>query len=147
MILLSITVCEATAMISFLYLANLLLSSVHPNLKHGSLKNSLPKMKGLVNPSHTINLCVKLHGPILKCIMTDTFTPTSSPLAVLIQVLLLDSWCANPSAATVSYLMQLTCAPVSNSDKNTWSFTLILNVVPFVFPDCMNNTSFSALSL
>ena len=77
--------------------------------------------------------------------MTDPVTPTSCPLAVLIQVLLADIVCKNPSAATVSYLMQLTCAPVSNSDENTWSFTLILNVVPFVFPDCMNNTSYSAL--
>ena len=35
---------------------------------------------------------------------------------------------------TVSYLMQLTCAPVLNRDENTWSCTLILNVVPLVFP-------------
>ena len=76
-------------------------------------------MKGLVNPSHTMNLCVKLHGPILKFIMTESYTPISCPFAVLIQVLLADIVCNNPSAATVSYLMQLTCAPVSNSDENT----------------------------
>ena len=76
-------------------------------------------MKGLVNPSHTMNLCVKLHGPILKFIMTEPFTPTSWPFAVLIHVLLSDIWCNDPSAATVLYLMQLTCAPVSNSDENT----------------------------
>ena len=62
-----------------------------------------------------MNLCVKLLSPILKFIMTEPFTLTSCPFAVLIHVLLSDIWCNNASAATVLYLMQLTCALVSNS--------------------------------
>ena len=117
-----------------LYLANHLLPSVHPNLKQRWLKNSSPKMKGLVIPSQTTNLWVKLQGPILKLTTIETVTLTSWPLAVLIHVLLPDIWCKSPSTATVSYLMQLTCAPILNSDENTWSYTFILNVVPLVFP-------------
>ena len=55
MILSSITTCEATAMISLLYSANLLLLSIQPNLKQWWLKNSSPKMEGLVNPSHSMH--------------------------------------------------------------------------------------------
>ena len=44
-------------------------------------------MKGLVNPSHTMNLCAKLPGPILKLTMTDTTTPLSCPYAVLTLIL------------------------------------------------------------
>ena len=69
-------------------------------------------MKGLVIPSQTTNLWVKLQGPILKLTAIEPFTPTSWPLAVLINVLLPDIWCRRSNAATVSYLMQLTCAPV-----------------------------------
>ena len=76
-------------------------------------------MKGLVIPSQTTTLWVKLQGPILQLTTIEPFTPMSWPLAVLIHVLLLDIWCRSPSAATVSYLMQLTCAPVLNSDVNT----------------------------
>ena len=84
-------------------------------------------MKCLVNPSHTTNLCVKLHDPILilKFIMTEPLTPMSCPFVVLMHVLLSEIWCNNPSADTVSYLMQLTCAPVSNSEENTELFTFI----------------------
>ena len=98
-------------------------------------------MKGLVNPSHTTNLCVKLHDPILKFIMTKPFTPMSCPFAVLIHVLLSEIWCNNPSADTVSYLMQLTCAPVSNSEENTESFTFILNVSTLHTP-CLDEQNF-----
>ena len=141
MILSSITACEATAMILLLYSANLLLSSVQLSSKQWWLRNSLPRIKGLVNPSQTTNLYVKLHGLILKLTMTEPFTPISCPLAVLILTLLSEIWWNNPSAATVSYLMQLTCASVSNSEVNIESFTLILNVVPLVLPVWMNNTS------
>ena len=134
MILPSMTACEATAMTSLLYSANHLLPSVHPNLKQWWLKNSLPKMKDLVIPSQTTNLWVMLQGPILKLTTIEPFTPMSWPLAVLIQILLSDIWFKSPSAATLSYLKQLTCAPVLNSDENTWSCTFILNVVPLVFP-------------
>ena len=41
------------------------------------LKNSLPKIKGLVIPSETKNLCMKLQGPILKFTTVDPFTSTS----------------------------------------------------------------------
>ena len=85
-------------------------------------------------PLQTTNLWVKLQGPILKLTTSDSCTPTFWPLAVLMDVLLLDIWCKSPILATVSYLMQLTCAPVLNNDENTLSCTLILNVVPFVFP-------------
>ena len=70
----------------------------------------------------------------LKCIIIDPLTPTSWPLAVLMHVLLSDIWCKRPISATVSYLMQLTCAPVSKRDGNTRSFTFILKVVPLVLP-------------
>ena len=135
------TACEAIVMTSLLYLVNLLLSSVHPSLKQWWLKNSSPKMKGLVIPSQTMNLCVKLQGPILKLTTMDPFTPTSWPLVVLMHVLLLDIWCRSPISVTVSYLMQLTCAPVSKRDENTWSCTLILDVVPFLLPVFIRNTS------
>ena len=87
-------------------------------------------MKGLVIYLQTINLWVKLQGPILKLTTIDPFTPMSWPLAVLMHVLLSDIWCKSPISVTVSYLMQLTCAPVSNRYENTWSCTLILKVVP-----------------
>ena len=70
----------------------------------------------------------------------------SCPFAVLIHVLLSETWCNNPSAATVPYLMQLTHAPVSNSEENTESFTLILNIVPFILPVWINRTSLLLLS-
>ena len=143
MILSSMTACEATAMTLPLYSANLLLSSVHPSLKQWWLRKSSPKMKGLVMPLHTTNLWVKLQGPILKFIIIDPLTPTSWPLAVLMHVLLSDIWCKRPISVTVSYLMQLTCAPVSKRDENTRSFTFILKVVPLVFPVFIKNTSFS----
>ena len=133
-ILSSMTACDATAMTLPLYSANILLSSVHPSLKQWWLRKSSPKMKGLVIPLHTINLCVKLHDPILKLTNTDPFTPMSWPFAVLMHVLLSEIWCKSPISVTVSYLMQLTCAPVSKRDENTRSLTFILKVVPFVFP-------------
>ena len=43
--------------------------------------------------------------------------------------------------------MQLTCTPVSKRDENARSFTLILKVVPFVFPVFITNTSFSTVLL
>ena len=91
-------------------------------------------MKGLVIPLQTINLWVKLQGPILKLTTIDPFTPMSWLLAIIIHVLLSDIWCKSPISVTVSYLMQLTCAPVLNRDENTWSCTLILKAVPLVFP-------------
>ena len=144
MILSSITTCKVTAMVLSLYWANLLLSVVHSNVKEWWLRNS-PKIKGLFNPSHTTNLWVKLQDPILKFIMMDPFTPILCPFAVLMFTLLSKILCNNPSAETVSYLKQLTCAPVSNKEANTRSFTFILKVIPFVFPCWMNITSFSAL--
>ena len=81
-----------------------------------------------------MNLCEKLHGPILDLTMTEPSTPMSFPFAVLTFTLLSEIWCNNPSVARVSYLMQITCAPVSNSEENTKSFTFILKVVPFVLP-------------
>ena len=107
----------------------------------------MPKMKGLVIPLRTINVWVKLQGPILKLTTIDPFRPTSGPLAVLMHVLLSDIWCKSPNSVTVSYLMQLTWAPVSNRDENTQSCTLILNVVPLVFPAFIKNTSFSSALL
>ena len=132
-ILSSMTACEAIAMTLPLYSVNLLLSSVHPSLKQWWLRKSSSKMKGLVMPLHTMNLCVKLHDPILKFIITDPLTSTSWLLAVLMHILLLDIWCKIPISVMVSYLMQLTCTPVSKRDENTRSFTFILKVVPFVF--------------
>ena len=132
-ILSSMTACDATAMTLPVYSANLLLSSVHPSLKQWWLRKSSPKMKGLVMPLHTMNLCVKLQGPTMKLIIIDPFTPTSWPLAVLIHVLLSDIWCKRPISVMVSYLMQLTCTPVSKGDADTRSFTFILKVVPLVF--------------
>ena len=79
----SITACEATAMILFLYSANLLFSSVQPRVKQCQLRNSSPKIKGLVNPSHTMNLWQKLDGPILKLPMTE---PMSWPFTGLIHL-------------------------------------------------------------
>ena len=38
---------------------------------------------------------------ILKVTTIEPFTPTSWPLAVLMDVLLPDIWCRSPSAATV----------------------------------------------
>ena len=117
MILSSMTACEATAMTLPLYSANLLLSSVHPSLKQWQLRKSSPKMKGLVMPLHTTNLWVKLQDPTLKFIIIDPLTPTSWPLAVLMHVLLSDIWCKRPISVMVSYLMQLTYAPVSKRWK------------------------------
>ena len=147
MILSSVTACDAIAITSPLYSANLLLSSVHPNLKQWWLRKSSPRIKGLVIPLHTMNLCVKLHGPIWKLTSIDPFTPTSWPFAVLIQVLLSKIWCKSSISDTVSYLMQLTCATVSKRDEKARSFTLILKVVPFVLPVFITNTSFSTVLL
>ena len=61
-----------------------------------------------------MNLWVKLQDPILKFIMMDPFTPILCPFAVLTFTLLSEILCNNPSAETVLYLIQLTCAPVSN---------------------------------
>ena len=94
-----------------------------------------------------MNLCVKLHGPIWKLTSIDPFTPTSWPFAVLIQVLLSKIWCKSSISDTVSYLMQLTCAPVSKMDEKARSFTLILKVVPFVLPVFITNNSFSTVLL
>ena len=60
-----------------------------------------------------MNLWVKLHDPTLKLTNTDPLTPMLCPLAVLMLTLLSEILCNNPSAEAVSYLMQLTCAPVS----------------------------------
>ena len=130
-----------------LVLHKLLLSSVHPNLKQWQLRKSSPIIKGLVIPLHTINLCAKLQGPIWKLTIIDPFTPTSWPFAVLIQVLLSEIWCKSSNSATVSYLMQLTCAPVSKRGRKGKSFILILKVVPFVLPVFITNTSFSTVLL
>ena len=113
-ILSSITACEVTNMMLLLYWANLLLSSVHPSMKQWQLRNSSPKIKGLFNPSHTINLWVKLQDPILKFTMIDPSTPILCPFAVLTFTLLSEILCNNPSAEAVSYLIQLPSAPVSN---------------------------------
>ena len=96
-------------------------------------------------PLHTINQCVKLQDPIWKVTNIDPFTPTSWPFAVLMHVLLSEIWCKRSNSDTVSYLMQLTCAPVSKRDENARSFILILKVVPFVFPVFTTNTSFSTV--
>ena len=135
MILSSMTACEATARTSLLYLVNLLLPSVHPNLKQWWLKNSSPKMKGLVIPSQTTNLWVKLQGPILKpdhnwtfytniLAISSPYTCTAAQIfGVRVPVqLLCCTWCNS------------TCAPVSNSDENTWSCTFILNLsIPHIY--------------
>ena len=147
MILSSMTACDAIAITLPLYSVNLLLSSVHPNLKQWRLRKSSPRIKGLVIPLHTMNLCIKLHGLIWKFTSIDPFTPTSWPFAVLIQVLLSEIWCKSPISDTVSYLMQLTCAPVSKRDEKARSFTLILKVVPFVLPVFITNNSFSTVLL
>ena len=141
MILSSITACEATTMTLFLYSANLLLLLVHPRVKQWWLRNALPKMKGLVNPSHTTNLCVKQDGPILKLTITEAFMPMSWPFAVLTFMLLSETWPSKPRAVTVSYLMQLTCVPVSNNEENAKPSTFILNVVPLVLTVWINKTS------
>ena len=60
-------------------------------------------------------------------------------------VLLSEIWCKRSNLDTVSYLMQLTCAPVSKRDENARFFTLILKVVPFVLPVFITNTSFSTV--
>ena len=49
-------------------------------------------------------------------------------------VLLSDIWCKSPISVTVSYLMQLTCAPVLKSDENMRSFTFILKGCTFSIP-------------
>ena len=103
-------------------------------------------MKGLFNPSHTMNLWVKLQDPILKLTMTDPFTPILCPLAVLMFILLSEILCSKSSADAVSYLMQLTCAPVSNMEGNTKLLTFILKIIPFILPCWMNTTSFSFVS-
>ena len=77
---------------------------------------------------------MKLQEPIWKLTIIKPFTPTSWPFAVLIHVLLLEIWCKRSNSDTVSFLMQLTCAPVSKSDENARSFILILKVVPFILP-------------
>ena len=51
--------------------------------------------------------------------MMDPFTSMLCPLAVLTFTLLSEILCSNPSAEAVSFLMQLTCAPVSNNEANT----------------------------
>ena len=104
-------------------------------------------MKGLVIPLHIINLCIKLHDLIWKLTIVDPFTPTSWPFAVLIHVLLSEIWCKSSNSDTVSYLMQLTCAPVSKRDEKARFFTLILKVVPFVLPVFIMNTSSSTVLL
>ena len=147
MILSSMTACDAIAITLPVYSTNLLFSSVHPNLKQWRLRKSSPRIKGLVIPLHTINLCIKLHGPIWKLTSIDPFTPTSWPFAVLIQVLLSEIWCKSSNSATVSYLMQLTCAPVLKREEKARSFTLILKVVPLVLPVFITNTSFSTVLL
>ena len=98
-------------------------------------------------PLHTINRCVKLQGPIWKFTNIDPFTPTSWPFAVLMHVLLSEIWCKRSNSDTVSYLMQLTCAPVSKRDENARSFILNLKVVPFALPVFIMNTSFSTVFL
>ena len=94
-----------------------------------------------------MNLCVKLHGLTWKLTSIDPFTPTSWSFAILIQVLLSEIWCKSSNSDTVSYLMQLTCAPVSKRDEEARSFILILKVVPFVLPVFIMHTSFSTVLL
>ena len=108
MVLSSMTGWEATSITLPLYSVNLLMSSIHQSLKQWWLRKSLPKMKGLIMPLHTTNLCIKIQDPILKLIITDPLTPTSWPLTVLMHVLLSDIWCKRPISAMVSCLMQLT---------------------------------------
>ena len=138
MILSSVTACEATAMMLPLYWANLSLLSVHLSVKQWWLRNSSPKIKGLFNHLYTMNIWVKLQDPILKLTMTDPFTPILCPLAVLTFILLLKILCNKPCAEAESYLMQLTCAPVSNKEANTKSFTFILKAIPFELLCWMN---------
>ena len=97
-------------------------------------------------PLQTINQWVKLQELIWKLTIIEPFTPTSWPFAVLMHVLLSEIWCRRSNSDTVSYLMQLTCAPVSKSDENARSFILILKVVPFILPVFIMNISFSTVS-
>ena len=62
-------------------------------------------------------------------------------------LLLSEIWCKSSISDTVSYLMQLTCAPVLKRDEKARSFTLILKVVPSVLPVFIMNTSFSTVLL
>ena len=126
-----ITAWEATAITLFLYSANLLFSLVQPKVKQCWLRNSSPKIKGLVNPLHTTDLWEKLDGPILKLTMTETLIPLSWPFAVLTLILLSEIWLNKLSVATISYLMQLTCAPVSKREENTKPPTLIFKCGTF----------------